>query len=99
MKTIVLTASVAALALSTSAAGCAGRATPSVTTVTNAPLEIESSPYVTYEGRPTYYYQNRWYYRDGGNWRSYKEEPVELHRHRPYVQQVAPDTAPGPAPP
>jgi hypothetical protein len=37
---------------------------------------------VYYEGRPAYWYGNRWYYRDGRNWHSYREEPSYLREHR-----------------
>ena len=35
-----------------------------------------------YEGRAAYWYQGRWYYRDGGNWAYYREEPVFLRERR-----------------
>lgn len=37
---------------------------------------------VYYQGRPTYWYRDRWYYRDGGGWRSYPEEPRALNQQR-----------------
>ena len=40
---------------------------------------------VYYEGRPRYWYGNRWYYREGAAWRYYNEEPVYLREyHHPY---------------
>jgi hypothetical protein len=35
-----------------------------------------------YEGRPAYFYHNRWYYRDGGRWGYYHSEPAALSRFR-----------------
>jgi hypothetical protein len=35
-----------------------------------------------YNGYPTYYYGNRWYYRDAGRWRYYQREPEALYRWR-----------------
>ena len=37
---------------------------------------------VYYEGRPVYYYNNYWYYRDHGRWRYYRTEPGYLRDHR-----------------
>jgi hypothetical protein len=37
---------------------------------------------VYYEGRATYWYGNRWYYRDGHSWRYYNDEPSHLRDHR-----------------
>jgi hypothetical protein len=46
------------------------------------PDDIEGAPQVVYDGRPTYYYQSHWYYRDGAQWRSYRQEPSGLVQHR-----------------
>jgi hypothetical protein len=40
-----------------------------------------SSP-VYHEGHASYWYGNRWYYRDGGSWHSYGEEPQHLREAR-----------------
>ncbi len=37
---------------------------------------------VYYEGRPVYYYNNYWYYRDHGRWRYYRTEPGFLRERR-----------------
>lgn len=37
---------------------------------------------VYHEGRATYWYGNRWQYREGRNWRSYREEPRALRERR-----------------
>jgi len=60
-----------------------------------------------YEGRPVYYYRDRWYYRNNNRWQYYRQEPVQLQRHRTYVQQAPaarrgyshPHAAPHSAPP
>ena len=35
-----------------------------------------------YEGRPAYFYHNRWFYRDGARWGYYRSEPAALSRFR-----------------
>lgn len=45
-------------------------------------VEIETAPQVYYEGHPTYWYGNRWYYRRGSTWHSYRSEPAYLQEHR-----------------
>jgi len=35
-----------------------------------------------FEGRPVYWYNNNWYYRDRGRWSYYRREPVYLHERR-----------------
>lgn len=59
-----------------------------------APVEVDvqTYPQTQYEGRPVYYYHDRWYYRSGNRWQYYRREPVELQRHRQrtYVQQAPP---------
>jgi len=37
---------------------------------------------VYHEGRATYWYGNRWHYREGRNWRTYREEPSYLRERR-----------------
>jgi hypothetical protein len=52
---------------------------------TSAPVDIETYPSVTYLGQPTYFYGDRWWYRDGARWSYYRSEPEELHRQRGVV--------------
>jgi hypothetical protein len=51
---------------------------------------IATSSPVYYEGHAAYWYGNRWQYREGGNWHSYREEPSYLResrgRHEPVRQ-------------
>lgn len=51
---------------------------------------IEASPYVVYNGTPTYYVQGRWYRRTSRGWGYYRTEPQTLYGQRPYVQQAPP---------
>jgi len=37
---------------------------------------------VYYEGHAAYWYQSRWYYRDGRSWRTYDDEPRYLREYR-----------------
>ncbi len=46
------------------------------------PEFIATAEPVYYGGHPAYWYNNHWFYRDGGNWRSYEREPPELYNHR-----------------
>jgi hypothetical protein len=81
----------AAAALAAAATtGCYAYAEPDVgyAEVTSAPVDIETYPSVTYEGRPVYLYQDRFWYRDGGRWAYYRSEPEALHRQRAYVQRA-----------
>jgi hypothetical protein len=43
---------------------------------------IATSSPVYYEGHAAYWYGNRWQYREGGNWHSYREEPSYLRESR-----------------
>lgn len=43
---------------------------------------IATTEPVYFEGRPAYWYGNRWYYRDGGRWSYYHSEPRELYGRR-----------------
>lgn len=74
--------------------GCYVRAQPepvyATTEITSAPVGIETYPYVVYEGRPVYWYQDHWYYRNGNHWGYYRQEPPQLYRQRPYVQSAPP---------
>jgi hypothetical protein len=47
------------------------------------------------EGRPVYWYHDRWYYRDGGGWRHYQREPAELRARRLQGPVVRRDYEPG----
>ncbi len=40
---------------------------------------------VYYEGRPAYYYNDRWYFRSGAGWGYYRNEPAYLYHHRTVV--------------
>jgi hypothetical protein len=47
------------------------------------PAVIVAQVPVYFEGRPVYWYQSRWYYRDPrGAWTYYRAEPPYLHTHR-----------------
>jgi hypothetical protein len=35
-----------------------------------------------YEGHASYWYGNRWHYREGNRWRAYREEPRYLRERR-----------------
>jgi hypothetical protein len=37
---------------------------------------------VYFEGRPAYWYHDRWYYRNGPRWEYYRSEPRNLEIHR-----------------
>jgi hypothetical protein len=46
------------------------------------PEFIATTAPVYFEGRAAYWYGDRWYYRDGGAWRFYHNEPGFLHDWR-----------------
>ncbi len=47
------------------------------------PAVIATQTPVYYEGRPAYWYGNRWYYRDAQrHWGYYRNEPPYLRDHR-----------------
>jgi hypothetical protein len=74
-------------------AGCYATAErPSVdyAETTAAPVEIETYPSVTYLGQPVYLYGDRWWYRRGGRWTYYRDEPAELRRQRDEVRARGP---------
>jgi hypothetical protein len=83
-----LTLVMTALALA-ALTGCYAEAGPpyAETTITAAPVDIDTYPSVVYEGRPVYFYGDRWWYRDGGRWTYYHREPTELHRQREHVRR------------
>jgi hypothetical protein len=43
---------------------------------------IATTSPVYYEGHASYWYGNRWWYRDGRSWRGYEREPAYLHDYR-----------------
>lgn len=46
-------------------------------------IDYDTAPEVVYEGHPTYYAHDRWYYRGNeGRWHYYRNEPNELRMHR-----------------
>jgi len=48
---------------------------------------IATASPVYYDGHASYWYGNRWYYRDGGAWRNYHGEPGYLHDYRGHHEQ------------
>jgi hypothetical protein len=78
----------AALLFGTAAAGVAGCAVEAYpagyATVDDYPPDayIATAEPVYYEGRPAYFWHNRWVYRDGGRWGGYAHEPPELAARR-----------------
>ncbi len=65
------------------------------------PAFVATAVPVYYEGRPTYFYQGRWYYRDGRGWRHFRDEPAYLYNYRvrappPRVYYGPPRGGPGP---
>ena len=45
-------------------------------------IDVNTYPYEVYGGRNVYYVGDRWYYRDGGRWASYRHEPRVLYGRR-----------------
>jgi hypothetical protein len=43
---------------------------------------IATTEPVYYEGRPAYWYGDRWYYRTANGWDYYRGEPAYLHGYR-----------------
>jgi hypothetical protein len=103
------------LLIAAGASACTGYATTPVGSaeVTSGPMDVEgadpgvdidAAPQVMYEGRPTYFYNDSWYYRDtGGRWQHYRSEPNELREHRrtfeanraqPQARRTAPQVQP-----
>lgn len=56
------------------------------------PPRVEVYPRYVYAGRTVYLVDGRWYYRRGPRWVYYREEPVELHRRRVYIERAPHDT-------
>jgi hypothetical protein len=52
------------------------------------PEFIATTSPIVFEGHSAYWFGGRWYYRDGGAWRYYRDEPVFLRDRR---MQRAPD--------
>jgi hypothetical protein len=46
-----------------------------------APPNVVAYPHVIYAGRPTYYVDGRWYYRDGPRWVYYSDPPARLREY------------------
>ncbi len=65
--------------------GSVGCATDGYVEASVVPPSIETQPYVYYDGHPTYFSGDRWYYRNGDRWVYYRSEPAELHRQRAFV--------------
>ena len=79
-----------AVTVSAGLGACYATVEPDVA-VEPAPPNLETYPSVVYEGHPTYFYNNRWYYRNGGGaWVNYRTEPPELMRRRGEVVNRAP---------
>jgi hypothetical protein len=53
-----------------------------VVTISPPAAYIATSQPEYFEGRPVYYYNNNWYYRDHGRWSYYRREPVYLRDRR-----------------
>jgi hypothetical protein len=56
--------------------------------VDTVPAHVEVYPRYYYGGRTVYLVDGRWYYRRGPRWAYYRNEPVELHRHRVHVRRA-----------
>jgi len=50
---------------------------------------IATATPVYFEGRPAYWYGNRWYYRDGPGWHAFREEPRYLGEYRMHHREPA----------
>jgi len=46
------------------------------------PAFLATASPVYYGGRPAYYYNSRWYFRSGGGWGYYRQEPGYLYQRR-----------------
>lgn len=47
-----------------------------------SPAFVATTEPTYYDGRPAYWYGNRWRYRQGGAWAHYRREPAPLHAAR-----------------
>jgi hypothetical protein len=69
--------------------GCHAEAGPGAAYVETAPpVEIDTAPTYSYDGRTVYYVHDRWYTRDHGNWVYYRREPDTLYRYRTRVREA-----------
>jgi hypothetical protein len=63
--------------------GVGGSGTASAQIVIYPPAAyIATAQPIYFEGRPAYWYNNHWYYRDRGSWGYYHDEPPGLREHR-----------------
>jgi hypothetical protein len=53
-----------------------------------APPRIERYPSTYYRGEPAYLVEGRWYYRRGGSWVVFRDEPRELREYRTHRAPV-----------
>jgi len=53
-----------------------------ITVEAPSPAFIATAQPEYFEGRPVYYYNDSWYYRDHGRWSYYRTEPGYLHERR-----------------
>lgn len=92
---------VALIAATTAGVACTVTTTsePAYAEVETAPPNIETYPTTVYEGRPVYYYNDRWYYRNGSRWAYYRREPDYLVRQRTVVRRAPPAPVREAAPP
>ncbi len=90
-KVLALLLAVGATFVATGCYATAGTSGVVYADVSEAPvvIDVATYPHTYYEGRTVYFYQDRWYYQDGGRWAYYRSEPPALYRQRGYVQ-VAP---------
>jgi len=68
--------------------GCVAEAGPAYYPDTGyypPPGYVATAAPIYYEGRPVYWYGNRWYYRNGGGWGYYRSEPPYLSARRGYA--------------
>jgi hypothetical protein len=47
---------------------------------------VRLAPLIVYEGRAVYWYNNHWFFREGGRWGYYRTEPFALRPHRYFVR-------------
>jgi len=64
--------------------------------LSSAPVNVAAYPHTYYQGRDVYLVNDRWMYQDRGRWVYYREEPPQLYKQRPYVQQAPPAYRPSP---
>ncbi len=57
---------------------------------------IATATPVYYQGYPSYYYGNRWYYRYNNGWRSWHDEPAYLRDYRVHASVPVPRQSYGP---